>query len=331
MACGDALGAGYGFGPPLGPDVPVTMSGGGPFEWEPGEWTDDTSMAIAIAEVAADGHDLLNPQAQNRVAARWSGWAQGANDVGSQTLAVLDAARQAAARRGQESPSATDLTHAAQAQHARAGHCGGNGSLLHTAPIALAFLDDPAGLVRVAHQFSALTQHDPEAGEASALWCLAIRHAVLHGNLQGLRLALDHLPDDRALVWSQRLDHAEASIPADFERHGCVVQPLQGAWSAIATSRDAAGSDFTSAEHARSGLEAAVRGSRDTDTVAAAAGALLGSVYGASAMSAVWRRRLHGWPGLRSRDLVRLSVMITRGGRPDVEGWPASARVDYSS
>ncbi len=262
MACGDALGAGYGFGPPLGPDVPVTMSGGGPFEWEPGEWTDDTSMAIAIAEVAADGHDLLNPQAQNRVAARWSGWAQGANDVGSQTLAVLDAARQAAARRGQESPSATDLTHAAQTQHARAGHCGGNGSLLHTAPIALAFLDDPAGLVRVAHQFSALTQHDPEAGEASALWCLAIRHAVLHGNLQGLRLALDHLPDDRALVWSQRLDHAEASIPADFERHGCVVQPLQGAWSAIATSRDAAGSDFTSAEHARSGLEAAVRGSR---------------------------------------------------------------------
>jgi ADP-ribosylglycohydrolase len=73
MACGDGLGAGYGFGPPLGPDVLVTMSGGGPFEWEPGEWTDDTSMAIAIAEVAADGHDLLNPQAQNRVAARWSG------------------------------------------------------------------------------------------------------------------------------------------------------------------------------------------------------------------------------------------------------------------
>lgn len=32
-------------------------------------------MAIAITEVATDGHDLLNPQAQNRVAARWSGWA----------------------------------------------------------------------------------------------------------------------------------------------------------------------------------------------------------------------------------------------------------------
>ena len=52
MACGDALGAGYEFGPPLGPDVPVTMTGGGSFGWAPGEWTDDTSMAIAIAEPA---------------------------------------------------------------------------------------------------------------------------------------------------------------------------------------------------------------------------------------------------------------------------------------
>ena len=34
------------------------MVGGGSFGWEPGEWTDDTSMAIAIAEVAATGADL---------------------------------------------------------------------------------------------------------------------------------------------------------------------------------------------------------------------------------------------------------------------------------
>ena len=42
MACGDALGAGYEFGTPLGPDVAVTMDGGGQLGWEPGEWTDDT-------------------------------------------------------------------------------------------------------------------------------------------------------------------------------------------------------------------------------------------------------------------------------------------------
>ena len=57
-AAGDALGAAYEFGPPRGPQLEVAMVGGGSFGWEPGEWTDDTSMAIAIAEVAATGADL---------------------------------------------------------------------------------------------------------------------------------------------------------------------------------------------------------------------------------------------------------------------------------
>lgn len=47
-AAGDALGAGYEFGPPLPADAPVTMKGGGTFRWAPGEWTDDTSMALAV-------------------------------------------------------------------------------------------------------------------------------------------------------------------------------------------------------------------------------------------------------------------------------------------
>ena len=52
-APGDALGAAYEFGPPRGPELEVAMVGGGAFKWEPDEWTDDTSMAVAIAEVAA--------------------------------------------------------------------------------------------------------------------------------------------------------------------------------------------------------------------------------------------------------------------------------------
>ena len=54
-AAGDALGAGYEFGPPLPDDQPVHMAGGGTFGWAPGEWTDDTSMAVPIAQVLADG------------------------------------------------------------------------------------------------------------------------------------------------------------------------------------------------------------------------------------------------------------------------------------
>lgn len=61
MATGDALGAGYEFGPALAADHPVGMIGGGfgpfaPGEWtdDPGKWTDDPAMCVAgVAGVAA--------------------------------------------------------------------------------------------------------------------------------------------------------------------------------------------------------------------------------------------------------------------------------------
>ena len=56
-AAGDALGAGYEFTHPAA-DAEIDMVGGGVFGWEPGEWTDDTAMAVAVAEVAAAGADL---------------------------------------------------------------------------------------------------------------------------------------------------------------------------------------------------------------------------------------------------------------------------------
>jgi hypothetical protein len=46
--------------------------------------------------------------------------------------------------------------------------------------------------------------------------------------------------------------------------------------------------------------------------VAAIAGGLLGAAYGASAVPAVWRRVLHGWPGLSTRDLVALATRIVK-------------------
>ena len=73
-AAGDALGAAYEFGPPRGPELEVAMVGGGSFGWEPGEWTDDTSMAIAIAEVAATGADLREEEALDALVRRWHEW-----------------------------------------------------------------------------------------------------------------------------------------------------------------------------------------------------------------------------------------------------------------
>jgi len=62
LAAGDALGTTLEFKPP-GSFTPITdMVGGGPFDLEPGEWTDDTSMALCLAEslIESQGFDAVD-------------------------------------------------------------------------------------------------------------------------------------------------------------------------------------------------------------------------------------------------------------------------------
>lgn len=141
-ACGDALGVPYEFGSaPLHPGEEPRMIGGGLGPYAPGEWSDDTQMAVVIARVAAE-HGLRTVAALDAVVEGWIGWLdEGASDVGAQTRQVLSrVATGAATRRWSFASSASS------AFHRRTGRTAGNGSLMRTAPVALAFLDDPATL-----------------------------------------------------------------------------------------------------------------------------------------------------------------------------------------
>jgi ADP-ribosylglycohydrolase/protein-tyrosine phosphatase len=310
-AAGDALGAAYEFGPPRGPELEVAMVGGGSFGWEPGEWTDDTSMALAIAEVAATGADLRREEALDAIARRWHDWSQHAKDVGVQTRSVLS-------RAGRQGISAQTARSESAALHQRSGRTAGNGSLMRTAPVALVYLDDEAALVEVTRRVSELTHYDPEAGDACVLWCLAIRHAILTGKLDA-RIGLQRIPIERRDLWVSRLTVAEASQPSEFKNNGWVVEALQAAWSAIMTTpipQDDPAMGVFRVDHLRLALDTAVRGGGDTDTVAAIAGGSLGAAYGASAVPAEWRRMLHGWPGMRTRDLVALTTRIVKEEKP---------------
>lgn len=330
-ACGDALGAGYEFGSPMPDDAPVGMVGGGLGPFAPGEWTDDTSMALAVAQAAAEGHNLRSPAGLDAVADGFAAWfAEGPKDVGNQTRAVLSRARQG---------DASTMADVARRLHRdRPQRSAGNGSLMRTGPVALAHLHDPPEVLRdTAIAVSDLTHADPVAGEACAIWSLAIRHAVLHASFDGVREALAHLPTDRAAWWAARLDDAERRSPKDFRSNGWVVEALQAAWSAITSTPVPDENPRTAsfaAHHYRAVVEAAVRGGGDTDTVAAIAGALAGARWGVTAPPWHWRRIVHGWPGLRSPDLVALAVRAARrsSGRPeDVRcGWPSAPRLDYT-
>ena len=59
LAVGDAIGTTVEF-KPRGKFTPMTdMVGGGPFRLKPGEWTDDTSMALCLANsLISNGFDL---------------------------------------------------------------------------------------------------------------------------------------------------------------------------------------------------------------------------------------------------------------------------------
>ncbi|MCO4236900.1 ADP-ribosylglycohydrolase family protein [Pseudarthrobacter sp. MDT3-28] len=329
VAAGDALGAGYEFGAPLPDGTQVTMKGGGPFGFAPAEWTDDTSMAIPIAQAlleSASDAGSSSPAALTMVVRAWTSWASEAKDVGAQTSSVIAAARRLASAARRSKVHAADFTAAAANFHSRTGRSAGNGSLMRTAPLALAYLDrDPSDLMAAAGVVSALTHADPDAQEACGLWCVAIRNAVLTGQLDA-RAGLPLLPADRASVWLERIETAEHSRPRDFTNNGWVVEAFQGAWSAV----HFAGLSASGPAHLRAALEEAVRGGRDTDTVAAIAGGLLGAAYGYTAVPFEWRRRLHGWPGMRARDLMTLGMELGRGEGRRPASWPRAERHDYS-
>ena len=112
-AAGDALGAGYEFAT-WHADLVPTMIGGGLGNFAPGEWTDDTSQAVAIARVAATGVDLRTPEALTQIAQGFADWyAGGPADVGIQTAAVLS--------RAGRNPTGAAMAEAARGVHERSG------------------------------------------------------------------------------------------------------------------------------------------------------------------------------------------------------------------
>jgi ADP-ribosyl-[dinitrogen reductase] hydrolase len=137
QACGDALGVPYEFGRPPAVGELAVMKGGGLGPYEPGEWSDDTQMAVGIAQTAATGADLTSPHALDEIAEYFLRWQEeGASDIGVQTGTVLGSAR------SQQGPAAARLRDAARAYAKHHPRSAGNGALMRTSIVGLSALDD---------------------------------------------------------------------------------------------------------------------------------------------------------------------------------------------
>lgn len=270
LAAGDSVGTTLEFRSP-GTFTPIDdMVGGGPFGLEPGQWTDDTSMAMCLAESILDTDDLdPGDQLRRYVAWRRDGyWSSTGRcfDIGGTTRRALT--------RFERTGAVTDETIDPEAA--------ANGSLMRLAPVPIRWFTDP--MVAAGHSAASSRTTHPADRPVDACRVYGAMLAALIGGT----------PFDEVVApafWSgEPLDPRVDAVvrgswrtkePPEIRGTGYVVDALEASLWAVAGA-----ADFRDAV-----LRAANLGD-DADTTAAIAGQLAGARWGLSAVPTAWRALL---------------------------------------
>ncbi|HTZ53570.1 MAG TPA: ADP-ribosylglycohydrolase family protein [Candidatus Acidoferrum sp.] len=262
LAIGDALGTTLEFTVRDAHPAITGLIGGGPFELESGQWTDDTSMALCLADSLLfcdgfDARDLMN---------RFLNWYEcGHNsatgtcfDIGSTTREALERYRAT----GDPFAGSDDPRSA------------GNGSIMRLAPVALRWHHDIAAARTVARDQSRTTHASDEPIEGAMLLVSILVDSIVCGDkLLTLRPRSSKAPGiDAVAEGSWR--HKQRD---DIRSSGYVVHTLEAALWCV----DRAGS-FDEAV-----LLAANLGD-DADSVAAVTGQIAGALWGLSSIPSDW-------------------------------------------
>lgn len=274
LAVGDAIGTTVEFQAP-GTFAPVTdMVGGGVFQLRAGQWTDDTSMALCLAESLIECKGF-HPGAQMARYLNWMRYGYFSStgecfDIGNATReAVLRFERTGEAYSGSEDPMSA-----------------GNGSIMRLAPVPMFYAGDPEKAVYYAGLSSKTTHAAPECVDA----CRAFA-AIIVGALEGRskeELLSERFVTDRlgASPLSPKVAEVLAGSYKDNEPPfirgtGYVIKSLEAAFWAF----------FKSSTY-EEGVLLAVNLGEDADTTAAVYGQLAGAYYGYEAIPKSWVEKL---------------------------------------
>jgi ADP-ribosyl-[dinitrogen reductase] hydrolase len=276
LAIGDALGTTLEFKPP-GSFTPITdMIGGGPFNIAPGQWTDDTSMALCLAESLIECQGF-NPKDQMERYVRW--WKEGhlsstgeCFDIGNTTRTALSAFL----RTGNPFSGPTDSNSA------------GNGSLMRLAPVPLFYAGSPTEAIEKSGESSKTTHGAPTAVDACRYFGALIVGA-LNGEDKETILADYYCPDPG--YWQEKplipeiAEIATGSFkqknPPKIRGTGYVVQSLEAAlWA------------FFHSNTFEEGCLMAVNLGDDADTTGAIYGQIAGVYYGEDLIPIFWRDKI---------------------------------------
>lgn len=269
LACGDAVGTTVEF-MPRGSFTPVTdMLGGGPFSLAPGKWTDDTSMALCLAESLIQT-GRCDPADQMARYANWYEWGYWSStgicfDIGMTTKGAIHQFLQTGeALSGPSDPETA-----------------GNGSLMRLAPIALRFGHDEQLVQDMAALSSRTTHGAAECLDACRVFAVALSRA-LSGMPKEQVLDLGGLPIESPRVRAVTAADHTAKPVERIKGSGYVVDSLEAAlWC------------YARHDNFRDIVLDAVNLGDDADTTAAIVGQLAGATYGEAGIPAAWLGRLH--------------------------------------
>ncbi len=278
-AVGDALGMPLEFQPPRPLNNLATEMIRGPLP--AGSFTDDTEMALALAESLL----VTSPLDTRDLAARFTGWYQcSPSDIGIHTQNVLKLISNGAT-----------WQEAAQKVQTQKPDSAANGSLMRCWPVAVARWDSPALLVAESRLQSEVTHPHPDCLNACVLINLILSDLVHRqpgsppdaAMRQALASAVEQvdLGDDFRLM----VDLAPVRARENLKNTGWVRHTVESALWAVLTTR--------SFEEA---LVQAVNLGWDADTTGSVTGAIAGALYGLEAIPARWREALHGEYPLRT-------------------------------
>ena len=270
LAVGDAIGTTVEF-KSRGTFHPITdMVGGGPFHLKPGQWTDDTSMALCLAEslIACNGFDALDQM--NRYL-DW--WKKGYMSSTGVCFDIGNTIRQALLNFTISGDPLNGLT---------GTYSAGNGSLMRLAPIPMFYSPNKTEARFYAAKSSLTTHAAQECLEASSLYAEMLVSALSGQDMETILSA----NDTSEFVSEKIIAIAKGEYKNKTIQHiignGYVVNSLEAALWCFWTTHS-----FSDA------ILAATNLGDDADTTAAICGQIAGAFYGLSNIPSHWLEKLY--------------------------------------
>ncbi len=289
LAVGDAVGTTLEFRR-RGTFEPLTdVVGGGPFRLQPGQWTDDTSMALCLATslVECGGFDARDQMD------RYCRWAD--DGYLSSTGVCFDIGGTVASALARYRRDANPFAGVGDPRTA------GNGCIMRLAPIPLYYHPDLDAAERFARDSSLTTHGAAECVDACRLLARIISRALAGASREEVLLG-----DAGAFAGGC------ADAIGEIARGGYLGKPESGIRGSghVVRSLEAALWAFSRTDNYEGAILAAANLGDDADTTAAVCGQVAGAFYGEPGIPARWLERLT----LRS-EIATLAGQLESGPR----------------